>query len=134
MAKIPDFSEFTKKLGIDGIMDSVKEGVKSVMGGSSSSKGVEADEIVAKFAELAILVQALSKHHAEFGKLVTEVQQKFDGLTKEVQAFRAAAQSSVESIKKVIDSEVEKTQKATKATKAKASKTAKSSKGETPEK
>lgn len=84
--KLPDFSELTKKLGIDDLVESVKAGARSVMSGVTStapSRSPHRDEIMAQFTEISILLQELSK------TLIT-AQKKVEHLAKEVQFLQNA--------------------------------------------
>lgn len=93
MAKIPDFGSFTKKLDIQGLVDSVKSAVTSAGG---PAKAPEGDEIAAKFVELITLTQTLSNQHAEQAKTMSMVYSKLSALYKDVQAFKGAAATPVE--------------------------------------
>jgi len=87
MAKLPDFSELTKKFDIQGLVDSVK----SAVGGSGSPpKAPEGDEVSAKFVEIITLTQNLANTQAEQGKVITAVHNKLNSLYKDLQLLKEA--------------------------------------------
>ena len=84
MAKIPDFSELSKKIDLQGILDTVK----SAIGGSPNPEPVSGDEIATKFAELKSLVKSLSSAHTQQGQTITKVNRKIQALEKDINNFR----------------------------------------------
>lgn len=89
MAKIPDFSELTKKLNVQGLVDSVKSAV-----GGTPPKAPEGDEVAARFVEVMNMVQDLNKAHAEHEKAVVAIHNKLNAIYKDVQLLRHPAGST----------------------------------------
>ena len=95
MAKIPDFSELTKRF--DGLMDSVK----SAVAGGPPPKAPEGDEIAAQFVDLLHLTQNVITAHAEQAKVLSTIHQKLGALYSDIQLPKEAqAQAAVEAPKK----------------------------------
>lgn len=86
MAKIPDFSELTKKFDIQGLVDSVKSAVT----GGPPPKAPEGDEVAAKFVELLQLTQHATTTHAEQAAVLSTIYQKLSALYKDMQLFKEA--------------------------------------------
>lgn len=93
MPKIPDLSELSKKLDIQGIVDSVKSAISS---GPSISKPPTGDELAAKFAELNELVQNLARVNAEQAQAIAKVNGRISGLYRDMLALRAPVESPSE--------------------------------------
>jgi cob(I)alamin adenosyltransferase len=100
MPKIPDFSQFTKKLDIQGIVDSVKSVINPA--GAPIANPPSDDELAIKFAQLHGLVQNLASVHAQQAKEIAELNASINGLYKDMLELKkatlspASAQSSVE--------------------------------------
>jgi hypothetical protein len=88
MAKLPDFSEITKKF--EGIVDSVK----SAVSGGPPPKAPDGDEIAAKFVELITATQNLATAHAEQGRILVGLHHKLTTLYHDVQQLRNATSTS----------------------------------------
>jgi hypothetical protein len=84
MAKMPDFSELSKKIDLQGILDTVK----SAIGGSPNPEPVSGDEIAVKLAELKSLVKSLATTHTQQGQTITKVNRKIQALEKDINNFR----------------------------------------------
>lgn len=85
MPKLPDFSELSKKLDLQGLLDSVKSAVSGI---GTPPKAPEGDEVAAKFVEVITLVQTLITTHAEQAKTIASVHQKLNSLYKDIQAIQ----------------------------------------------
>lgn len=88
MAKIPDFGGFTKKLDIQGLMDTVKSAVSGVGPGPAKVPGN--DEIAAKFADVVTAIQTLANANGEQAKLISTLSSKINSLQKDLQAIKGA--------------------------------------------
>ena|ERR1700722_17377074 len=88
MVKMPDFGGLTKKLDIQGLVDSVKSAVSST--GGPPPKAPEGDEVAAKFVEVISLMQNLSTMQAEQAKAISAIHTKLNILYKDMQALRGA--------------------------------------------
>lgn len=86
---MPNLSDFTKKLDIQGFVDSVK----SAIGSSTVAKAPEGDEIAAKFVALSQVVQALVSTHAEQAKLIGAINNQLNALSKDWQLLQTAAKA-----------------------------------------
>jgi hypothetical protein len=86
---MPNLSDFTKKLDIQGFVDSVK----SAIGSSTVAKAPEGDEIAAKFVALSQVVQALVSAHAEQAKLIGAINNQLNALSKDWQLLQTAAKA-----------------------------------------
>jgi tetraacyldisaccharide 4'-kinase len=84
MAKIPDFSELTKKFDIQGLVDSVKSAVT----GGPPPKAPDGDVVAEKFVELLQITQHALTAHAEQAKLLSTIHQKLNALYTDVQRFK----------------------------------------------
>ncbi len=89
MAKLPDFSELTKKFDIQGLVDSVKSAV-----GSTPPKAPEGDEVAAKFVEVITLMQNLATSQAEQGKAISTIHSKLNALYKDTQLLKVISATS----------------------------------------
>lgn len=85
MAKIPDFGGLTKKLDIQGLLDSVKS---AVAGTGTPLKAPEGDEVAAKFVEVIGSLQNLANLQAEQAKLINTINSKINDLYRDMQAIR----------------------------------------------
>lgn len=91
MPKLPDFSGLTKKLDIQGLVDSVK----SAVGGSSTPpKAPEGDEVAAKFVEIITLTHNLINTQSEQAKIIATVNTKLNALYKDLQLLREATNAA----------------------------------------
>jgi hypothetical protein len=86
MAKLPDFSELTKKFDIQGLVDSVKSAVSG-----APQKAPEGDEVAARFVEAINMVQNLATAHAEEAKMIAAIHTKLNALYKDTQLIKEAA-------------------------------------------
>lgn len=86
---MPNLSDFTKKLDIQGFVDSVK----SAIGSSTVAKAPEGDEIAAKFVALSQVVQALVSAHAEQAKLIGAINNQLNALSKDWQLLQTATKA-----------------------------------------
>ncbi len=96
MAKLPNFSELSKKLDLHGIVDSFKSAI-----GSGPTKIPTGDDITVKFAELGIMVQKLSTTHAEQSQALADLYTKINNLAKEVQTSTIATPLKTEPVSPV---------------------------------
>jgi hypothetical protein len=92
MPKLPDFAELTKKLNIEGLVDSVK----SAVSGGVPPKAPEGDEVAAQFVEIITLTQNLANAHAEQGKAISAVHSKLNALYKGLQLLRETSAAKVD--------------------------------------
>ena len=93
MPKMPDFSELTKKLDIQGLLDTVKSAVGA--GIATPAKAPDGDQIAADFVALLTLTHTLAASHAEQAKVISDVHRKLEVLYKQVQALKLANANTI---------------------------------------
>ncbi len=96
MAKIPDFGGLTKKLDIQGLMDTVKSAVSGT--GGAPQKAPEGDEVAARFVEVLNQVQELANAHSEQAKTISAIHSKLNVLYKDVQALRTTSATATTTV------------------------------------
>ena len=87
MPKMPDFSELTKKLDIQGLLETVKTAIGA--GTGTPAKAPDGDQIAANFVALLTLTHTLAVTHAEQAKIIADVHRKLDALYKQVQTLQS---------------------------------------------
>ncbi len=93
MPKIPDFSQFAKKLDIQGIVDSVKSVINPA--GAPIANPPSDDELAIKFAQLHGSLQNLASVHTQQAKEIAELNTGVNDLYKDMLALKKAASSPV---------------------------------------
>lgn len=85
MAKLPDFSELTKKFDLQGLLDSVKSAVGAT---NTPPKAPEGDVVAAKFVKMIELAQNLATANAEQAKAIAHLHTGLNTLYKDIQAIQ----------------------------------------------
>ena|SRR5579871_5483341 len=125
MIKMPNFSELSKKMNLQGVLDNVKSAMSSTV---SSDKPPEGDELFNKFTEIMGLMETLTDMHTQQAKAIANIKSKMNELNKDIQTVKMAATSTViEAQKTPVETVVDTS---TKTGTAKTTKTTKSKKSE----
>ncbi len=88
MTKIPDFSELTKKLDLQGIVDSVKSAIGTQ---TPPAEAPDGDSIAAEFVEIITALQQVTKTQSEQAKALDHLGNKLNALYKNVMAYKTPA-------------------------------------------
>lgn len=89
MANKSDFSDLTKKLNLNGIMDNVKS---IITPGGVTPKAEDGDVVGLQLAELSLKIQELAKVNAEQAKRLAEVNKLFNAVFDQLKAERELEQ------------------------------------------
>lgn len=90
MVKLPNLTELTKKMNLQGVLDNVKSAIGSV---SNPQKSPTSDELSGKFNEILSLTSSLADMHAQQADAIANLKTKISELDKDIQNMKALAAS-----------------------------------------